>query len=93
MVAANVGGEEIDIWPTVDWVLRGVRPDGRIVAAEGFGRIVPVFTSSEHLADELGVVGWVDKGFRALAALAGPDRVASSGPTVSQSILVQGMTQ
>lgn len=58
--------------PTVDWLLRGVRDDGHIASAEGFGGIVPFVTRRDGKADELGVVGWCDKAFRALSMLVQP---------------------
>jgi len=66
-------GADVDPAPTVAWLLRGVRPDGRIATAEGFGRIVPWITRRDRASDEIGVVGWCDKAFRALAPLAKPE--------------------
>lgn len=57
----------IDIEPTMHWILRGVRPDGCITTAQGFGRVVPLVSRRDRFADEIGVVGWCDKAFRALA--------------------------
>lgn len=63
---------EHDPAPTLDWLLRGVRTDGHIATAEGFGGIVPFVTRRDGRADELGVVGWCDKAFRALSMLVQP---------------------
>jgi hypothetical protein len=64
----------IEIESTVHWILRGAWLDGRIATGEGFGRIVPLISWRHRFADEVGVVGWCDKTFRALAALAEPMR-------------------
>ncbi len=65
----NGYGAETEIDSTVRWMLRGVRPDGRIAAAEGFGRIMPLISRRDRFADELGVAGWCDKAFRVLALI------------------------
>lgn len=54
--------------PTLRWILRGARPDGRIATAEGFGRIVPLVSRREASIGDIGIVGWCDKAFRALAS-------------------------
>jgi hypothetical protein len=64
--------EGLDPAPTVGWIVRGARPDGRIAAASGFGRVLPWVTRRDRVADEVGVVGWCDKAFRALAPIADP---------------------
>lgn len=79
LIAANQFGAEIDITPTVGWILRGVRPDGHIATAEGFGRVVPLISRADRFADDLGVVGWCDKAFRALTAIVAPAMVSESG--------------
>ncbi len=63
---ANGHGAEAEVDSTIRWILQGVRPDGRIATAEGFGRIMPLISRRDRFADELGVVGWCDKAFRAL---------------------------
>jgi hypothetical protein len=50
------------------WIAAGARPDGRIATAEGFGRLVPIISRRERHVGEIGVVGWCDKAFRALAS-------------------------
>ncbi len=65
----NSYGAEIEVDSTVGWLLRGVRSDGHIATAKGFGRIVPLISRRDRSADELGVVGWCDKAFRALAEI------------------------
>jgi hypothetical protein len=72
---ARQHGGEFDPMPTVDWMLQGVRSDGHIAAAEGFGRVVPLISRRDRAADEIGVVGWCDKAFRARAPLVEPDRL------------------
>lgn len=69
LMDVNRAGAEIDITSTVRWILRGARSDGRIATAEGFGRILPLIGRRERFADEIGVVGWCDKAFRALTML------------------------
>jgi hypothetical protein len=64
---ASANGAGVDSGPTVGWIMRGARNDGRIATAEGFGRIVPFISRRDRFADEIGVVGWADKSFRALA--------------------------
>ena len=66
---------------TLDWILSGSRPDGRIAAAAGFGSIVPFVSRRDRKSDEIGVVGWCDKAFRALAALADPAHLSPSAMT------------
>lgn len=73
-------GASVDAGPTLGWILRGARPDGRIAAAEGFGRLVPVVGRRDRFADELGVVGWADKAFRALAGYVGPGFASLPAP-------------
>ena len=63
---------ELDPAPTVGWIVNGARPDGRIAAASGFGRVLPWVSRRDRFADEVGVVGWCDKAFRALAPIADP---------------------
>jgi hypothetical protein len=70
---AAESGAEVDSAPTIDWILRGVRDDGRIATADGFGRILPILSRRDRFADELGVVGWADKAFRALTRYADPN--------------------
>jgi hypothetical protein len=78
-------GCEVDPMPTVAWILRGVRSDGRIATAEGFGRVVPWVSRRDRAADEIGVVGWCDKAFRALAPLVTPDRLQGETVFAKQS--------
>jgi hypothetical protein len=78
LAAMNVV-DDADVTPTVGWILHGVRGDGRIVAAEGFGRVIPGLSRKDHSLDEIGVVGWCDKAFRALAQL------SSSGQSVQRT--------
>ena len=66
---ANQYGASVDLCPSIGWLFRGVRSDGHIATAEGFGQIVPLFSRRDRFADDLGVVGWCDKAFRALAEL------------------------
>jgi hypothetical protein len=72
---ARQHGSDVDPTPTVAWVLRGVRPDGRIATAQGFDRVTPLISRRDRVADEMGVVGWSDKAFRALAPLASPEHL------------------
>jgi hypothetical protein len=65
---ARAAGIEADPLLTIGWILRGARADGRIATAEGFGRVVPIISRRDRFADEIGVAGWIDKAFRALAA-------------------------
>lgn len=88
--AANRYGAEAEIDTTVRWLLRGVRPDGRIATAEGFGRIMPLISRRDRFADELGVVGWCDKAFRALAGLADPAELGGAAPMAETPVLVGG---
>jgi hypothetical protein len=69
LTLARDAGAAVDPEPTVGWIVRGARPDGRIAAASGFGLVVPWVSRRDAFADELGVVGWCDKAFRALAPL------------------------
>lgn len=62
-------GVEIDGGPTLSWLLDGVRSDGHIATAEGFGRITPLIGRRARAYDNVGVVGWCDKAFRALIEL------------------------
>ena len=71
--------EQADPVPTLGWMLRGVRPDGHIASAEGFGKIVPLLSRRDHFADEVGVVGWCDKAFRVLAAMIEPHAHPNAG--------------
>jgi hypothetical protein len=64
---ARAAGIEADPEPTIGWILQGARPDGRIAAGQGFGRVMPVISRRDRFADEIGVAGWIDKAFRALA--------------------------
>lgn len=86
----NGYGAEAAIETTVRWMLRGVRPDGRIATAEGFGRIMPLISRRDRFADELGVAGWCDKAFRALASLVDPDELRRESLPVSTPVLVGG---
>jgi hypothetical protein len=74
---ARQHGMAVDPAPTVDWILRGARADGRIAAAEDFDRLVPWVSRRDRTTGELGVVGWCDKAFRALAPLVSRDRLKS----------------
>jgi hypothetical protein len=69
---AAAEGSPVDSTPTVRWIMSGVRPDGRIAAAQGFGRVLPWRSRREAFADEVGVVGWCDKAFRVLSEIAEP---------------------
>lgn len=75
LTLARGAGLAVDPRPTIDWILGGARGDGRIATAEGFGRLLPLISRRDRFADELGVVGWCDKAFRALASLADPVRL------------------
>jgi hypothetical protein len=77
---ANQRGLAVDPGPTIDWILRGTRPDGRIAAAQGFGTLLPVVSRRDRDADEIGVVGWCDKAFRVLARLVDPAGTVEPGP-------------
>ena len=81
--------ERADPLPTVGWMLRGVRPDGHIASADGFGKIVPFLSRRDRFADEVGVVGWCDKSFRVLAAMIEP-RVHSNAVHHPQLATVEG---
>jgi hypothetical protein len=72
LTLASRHAEELDPAPTVGWIVNGARQDGRVAAASGFGRMLPWVTRRDRVADEVGVVGWCDKAFRALAPLADP---------------------
>jgi hypothetical protein len=72
LTLASCHAEELDPAPTVGWIMNGARPDGRIAAASGFGRVLPWVSRRDRAADEVGVVGWCDKAFRALAPIADP---------------------
>jgi len=88
-IVANQHGAEIDLAPSIDWLLRGVRPDGHIATAEGFGGIMPLVSRRDRFADELGVVGWCDKAIRALALLARdePSRQANVADSVDVAMI------
>lgn len=79
-------GAAVDPLPTVGWIARGARPDGRIAAAEGFGRPLPWVSRRDRPADEVGVVGWCDKALRALAPLAAVDRLDAAPPLAPLAI-------
>lgn len=81
---AAATGIEFDSGPTIDWILRGVRPDGHVATAQGFGRIVPILSRRDQFADELGVVGWADKAFRALAPYVDLDLRPPDSPTTAR---------
>jgi hypothetical protein len=89
-IVANRYGAEIDLSPSINWLLRGVRPDGHIVTAEGFGRIVPLISRRDRFADDLGVVGWCDKAFRALTLLAFGEQSRRVAVDKSDAIAVVG---
>ena len=89
-LAANEYGANIDVQPTVGWVLGGVRRDGHVATAEGFGKIIPLLSRRDRFADEIGVVGWCDKAFRALAQLEGADASRSSQETRTPSLVSIG---
>jgi hypothetical protein len=72
LALASPHAEGLDPDPTVGWIVRGARPDGRIAAASGFGQVLPWVSRRDQAADEVGVVGWCDKAFRALAPIADP---------------------
>lgn len=91
-IHANLHGAEIDLRPSIDWLLRGVRPDGHIATAEGFGRIVPLVSRRDRFADELGVVGWCDKAFRALAHLTLGEHSQRAIADESDALAVTGST-
>ncbi|CCF83167.1 hypothetical protein NITHO_1980006 [Nitrolancea hollandica Lb] len=86
----NGYGAEIEVGLIVRWLLRGVRPDGRIATAEGFGRIMPLISRRDRFADELGVAGWCDKAFRALAGLVDVDALREVTPTVPAPVTAGG---
>jgi hypothetical protein len=81
LTLARAYDPDLDPRPTMDWIVRGARPDGRIAAAEGFGKVLPLpwLAGRAGAADEAGVVGWCDKAFRALAPLADPSLVDRCG--------------
>ncbi|HEX7103699.1 MAG TPA: hypothetical protein VF201_13725 [Nitrolancea sp.] len=91
-VMANQHGAEIDVSPSIDWLLRGVRPDGHIATAEGFDRIIPLVSRRDRFADELGVVGWCDKAFRALALLTLGEQSQRAVAGTSNAVAVIGST-
>ncbi|MBM4430647.1 MAG: hypothetical protein FJ026_09930 [Chloroflexi bacterium] len=65
MALASTVGVEFDPQPTQRWLLAGLRADGGIHTALGFGRATP--GGSEHdPRDQLSVCGWADKAFRYL---------------------------
>jgi hypothetical protein len=84
LTLARAEGLAVDPRPTTEWVARGARGDGRIAAASGFGSVLPVISRRDRFADEVGVVGWCDKAFRALAPLADPTRLGDA-PVVVQA--------
>jgi hypothetical protein len=49
------------------WMLSGRRSPGHIATSEGLERIIPLRRRRHRPLNELGVVGWCDKAFRALA--------------------------
>ena len=61
--------ESFDPSTSVGWILSGIRRDGHIASATGFGKVAPVRIQSGQWCDELGVVGWCDKAFAALSIL------------------------
>ncbi len=71
-IMSNQQGAEIDLDPSIEWIVCGARPDGHIATAEGFGRVMPFVSRRDRFADDLGVVGWCDKSFRSLALLLEP---------------------
>jgi hypothetical protein len=81
--SARERGLEVDSAATISWILRGVRGDGRIAAAEGFGRLVPGISRRDRTCDEIGVVGWCDKAFRALCTRVTADQLATTPISVS----------
>jgi hypothetical protein len=72
LLVANQYGAEIPNDRTVEWILSGARTDGRIVTAQGFGRVLPFLLRRDRALDEIGVAGWCDKAFRALSLLVEP---------------------
>lgn len=87
LTIAAEAGWPVDPAPTVRWIVRGARPDGHIATAEGFGRIVPWLARRDRFADDLGVVGWCDKAFRALAPLADPAALNGATARTRQATL------
>ena len=84
-VTANEYGAEVDPIPTINWILSGVRLDGHIATASGFRRVVPWVSRRDRHADEIGVVGWCDKAFRALSIVASHHSYASNSDVVRGS--------
>jgi hypothetical protein len=70
MMLADQYGAEAKLEPTIDWILSGTKSDGHIATAEGFSQMLPPITRGDEELDEIGVVGWCDKAFRAFAELA-----------------------
>lgn len=61
-------GMEIDLQPTLDWLLKGQLPSGGFHTARGFGSVVSQNRAvTDDFRDLLPTCGWVDKAFRFLA--------------------------
>jgi hypothetical protein len=90
LMAANAHGAEISVEPTLSWLLAGAREDGRIATAQGFGRVMLWVSRRHGYVDELGVVGWCDKAFRALTNLVDPAALMACASTTQAATLEGG---
>jgi hypothetical protein len=86
---AREAGAMVDSTATICWLVNGTRQDGRVITADGFGKIVPWISRRERVLGELGVVGWCDKAFRALAAHADPGALVPRDPSVTNGKATQ----
>jgi hypothetical protein len=77
---AHAAGAAVDASPTIQWILRGARADGRIATADGFDRLIPWISRRERATGEIGVVGWCDKAFRAFAPYADQNELTPFEP-------------
>lgn len=80
LLTANAHGAEFNLQPTINWLVRGSRADGHIATASGFGKIAPLRSRKDQHLDEVGVVGWCDKAFRALSEIVEPAHLRSASP-------------
>lgn len=62
-------GKDVDLEPTLTWLLSGMLPSGGVRTADGFSRLSLLRnnTSLPNFRDLVPVCGWVDKAFRFLS--------------------------
>lgn len=80
---ARSAGAEPDSSRAIDWILGGATSQGHIATATGFDKLVPWVSRRERNTGAIGVVGWCDKAFRALAHHADPPPAPASDHATS----------